>query len=269
MPLRRIARAMAAALALAAMLVPASAGAVTGGRPVPSGSASPSRPAAPESPPKRPAGDRDSNARPAGPSGGAAFGGRRAPAAKPDRPRAPRDEDKGDRRDGERGRDDDRDDDRKPSGSNMGDIPGDYLRHYRRSGASAGISWRLLAAVGKLESDHGRSRLPGVHSGVNSAGCCSGPMQMCTVRSCGSTWQAYARDGDEDGRQSVYAAADAIAAASVLLADLKRMFGNHPAHILAGYNAGPGNVQRHKGVPPFAETQAYVKRGLEYMGGLR
>jgi soluble lytic murein transglycosylase-like protein len=94
-------------------------------------------------------------------------------------------------------------------------------------------------------------------------------MQMCTEKSCGNTWQAYARDRDGDGRASVYAAADAIGAAGALLRDLHRMFGNHPAYILAGYNAGPGNVQRHKGVPPFAETKSYVRRGLEYMGGLR
>jgi hypothetical protein len=143
------------------------------------------------------------------------------------------------------------------------------MRHYRGAGAAEGVSWRLIAAVGKLESDHGRSTLPGVHSGVNGAGCCSGPMQLCTQASCGRTWQAYARDGDGDGSQSVYAAGDAIAATAAMLRDLKRTFGNHPAHILAGYNAGPGNVQRYKGVPPFAETQSYVKRGLDYMRGLR
>jgi soluble lytic murein transglycosylase-like protein len=126
-----------------------------------------------------------------------------------------------------------------------------------------------VAAVGKNESDHGRSKLPGIQSGVNGAGCCSGPMQICTVKSCGNTWDAYKRDGDGDGRVSVYSAGDSISAAAALLGELQRMFGKHPAYILAGYNAGPGAVQKHGGVPPYRETQAYVKRGLDYMRALR
>lgn len=40
-----------------------------------------------------------------------------------------------------------------------------------------GLSWSVLAGIGKVESDHGRSTLPGVHSGTNSAGA-AGPMQF-------------------------------------------------------------------------------------------
>ncbi|MEO1536610.1 MAG: lytic transglycosylase domain-containing protein [Pseudomonadota bacterium] len=43
---------------------------------------------------------------------------------------------------------------------------------------------------------------------------------------------------------------------------LLKEFGKDPVLALAGYNAGEGAVREHQGVPPFAETRAYVPKVL-------
>ncbi|MFK0111793.1 NlpC/P60 family protein [Streptomyces sp. NPDC091217] len=65
-----------------------------------------------------------------------------------------------------------------PSRTALTDIPSDYLALYMDAATTCpGLDWSVLAAIGKTESDHGRSTLPGVHSGTNHAGA-RGPMQF-------------------------------------------------------------------------------------------
>jgi len=115
----------------------------------------------------------------------------------------------------------------------IADIPADYLLAYQREAARYGIDWAVLAAIGKIECDHGRLEAFGCNppGTVNAAGA-TGPMQFL-----GSTWRrgtpsmtvpavglptattvdGYAADGDGDGAADVWNPADAIAGAARLL----------------------------------------------------
>jgi cell wall-associated NlpC family hydrolase len=120
-----------------------------------------------------------------------------------------------------------------PSAIALADMPANYLALYQRAAARFGVDWAVLAAIGKIECDHGRLQAPGCypHGTLNRAGA-TGPMQFL-----GSTWRAgtpsmtvprigpptsttgegYATDGDGDGFADVWNPADAIAGTARLL----------------------------------------------------
>lgn len=99
------------------------------------------------------------------------------------------------------------------SGGPVGDIPPRYLALYRKHAAACGpLHWSLLAGVGKVETNHGRTDLPGVHSGANYAGA-AGPMQFLP-----STFDGV-RQSHPDVGSDQYDPATAVHAAAHYLCD--------------------------------------------------
>jgi soluble lytic murein transglycosylase-like protein len=64
----------------------------------------------------------------------------------------------------------------------------------------------------------------------------------------------------ELGTTDVWLPQQNIQAGSAYLARLLQQFNGDRRLALAAYNAGPGAVSRYDGVPPFAETRAYLER---------
>lgn len=93
------------------------------------------------------------------------------------------------------------------------EIPATYLRLYEQAGARYGVSWAVLAGIGKVECDHGRDPAPScTHEGsVNSAGA-GGPMQFIA-----STWAEYGVAATGAGPPDRWNPADAIFAAANFL----------------------------------------------------
>lgn len=125
-------------------------------------------------------------------------------------------------------------------------VPQSLEAIFRKASETYGVPENLLKAVAKAESDFNPQS-------VSSAGA-QGIMQLMpgTARALGVT-NAF------DPEQNI------MGGAKYLSQQLSRYKGD-VSLALAAYNAGPGNVDKYGGIPPFTETQNYVKRVLKYAG---
>jgi soluble lytic murein transglycosylase-like protein len=124
-----------------------------------------------------------------------------------------------------------------------------YANLFEQAGAKHGVSPKLLAAVAKVESGYDPKA-------VSKAGA-QGLMQLMPATARGL------------GVNNAFDPAQAVNGAAKLLASHLREFKSVPL-ALAAYNAGGGAVHRYDGIPPFAETQAYVpkvQKALAALGG--
>jgi soluble lytic murein transglycosylase-like protein len=113
---------------------------------------------------------------------------------------------------------------------------GSYLDLYKRAAKSCpGLSWTVLAAIGQVESDHGRN------PGRSSAGAL-GPMQFMPA-----TWKSYGLDGDRDGKADIMNPYDAIPSA---------------ARYLCEHGAAGGGQALYKAVWHYNHADWYVQKVL-------
>ncbi|MFF7987984.1 C40 family peptidase [Streptomyces sp. NPDC007901] len=130
-----------------------------------------------------------------------------------------------------------------PSRAALTDIPSDYLALYMDAATTCpGLDWTVLAAIGKTESDHGRSTLAGVHSGANYADA-RGPMQFLLA-----TFQSIvAKHPPPKGGAtppSPYNKQDAIYAAAAFLCDSGARGGKDIPGALKTYNPDDSYVSQ-------------------------
>lgn len=118
--------------------------------------------------------------------------------------------------------------------------------YFAEAAALYGVDIDLLKAVAKAESNFDPSA-------TSKAGA-MGIMQLMPDTASGL------------GIKDAYDAHDNILGGAKLLAEYIERYDGDLSLALAAYNAGPGNVDSYNGVPPFEETQNYVKKVLEYYG---
>ena len=160
-----------------------------------------------------------------------------------------------------------------PSQDAQRDIPPQLLPVYQTAADSCpGLPWSVLAAIGKVETDHGRSTAPGVQSGANFAGA-AGPMQIGVGGKAGNTFAAYAVDADGGG-PSVYSPADAIFTAASYLCANGANKGANVAGAVFAYNHADWYVTKvlaiasayaaSQGLPPGAPAEEVAAAAVQF-----
>ncbi|MFJ7786967.1 NlpC/P60 family protein [Streptomyces albidoflavus] len=78
-----------------------------------------------------------------------------------------------------------------------------------------------------------------------------------------STWESHGIDGNNDGKRDVWDPEDAIPSSAKYLCtiakDVDGVPGDKQSNMLAAYNAGSGAVKKYGGIPPYKETENYVR----------
>lgn len=121
--------------------------------------------------------------------------------------------------------------------------PLSFQEAMHQAAQTQGLDPQLVEAVVAIESN-------GNPHAVSKAGA-QGLMQLMP-----STARAL-------GVQNPFDAVQNLAGGAKYLRQMLDQFGSLP-EALAAYNAGPGAVRRHGGIPPYAETRSYVKKVLDH-----
>jgi peptidoglycan DL-endopeptidase CwlO len=124
-------------------------------------------------------------------------------------------------------------------------VPADLVPLFESASAQSGVPVSLLAAVAKQES--------GFNPGAVSSAGAEGIMQLMPSTASGLGVNAFDPAQAIDG------------AAGLLGSYLEKYNGSVPL-ALAAYNAGPGAVAQYGGVPPYAQTTAYVNDIMGMLG---
>jgi len=117
---------------------------------------------------------------------------------------------------------------------------------FHEAAAKYDVPERLLKAVGKAES--------GFQADAVSSCGAEGIMQLMP-----STASALGVENPFNPEQNIMGGAK-------YLSQLLSSFGGNAKLAVAAYNAGSGAVRKYGGVPPYRETQNYVKKVLGYAG---